>query len=375
MDDNQVDRLRSYPEVESAVGVLVAAIDLDDEHPFFLELGMPPEELATFGVQVVAGRAYTADAQHEVMLGYRAANDLGKSVGDSITIDEVTFQIVGLFSTGQVFGDSASMLPLLALQGYQRKPGTVTLAFVQIKPGTDMEALRAKIEHDLPEVATVRTVSEFGRVDRNLSLISAANVGVSFMALVVGAIGVMSGCGKSTLLHLLAALDTPTSGSISVNGHDLRAHPDLDRYRRREIGLVFQLHNLLPHLTALQNVEIAMFSNGSRHPEQRLKAEQLLDDVGLSDKTRVKPPRLSGGERQRLAVARALANDPAILLADEPTGSLDTASVGNLLSLFARIREGHRLTILLVTHDLSVAGAAGRVIHMVDGRTVDGPPA
>jgi putative ABC transport system permease protein len=192
LDDTQVDRLRSYPEVESAVGVLVAAIDLDDDHPFFLELGMPPEELAPFGVQVVAGRAYTADAQHEVMLGHRAANDLGKSVGDSITIDEVTFQIVGLFSTGQVFGDSASMLPLLALQGYQRKPGTVTLAFVQIKPGTDMDALRDKIEHDLPEVATVRTVSEFGRVDRNLSLISAANVGVSIMALVLGAIGVMN---------------------------------------------------------------------------------------------------------------------------------------------------------------------------------------
>jgi putative ABC transport system ATP-binding protein len=183
-----------------------------------------------------------------------------------------------------------------------------------------------------------------------------------------------SGCGKSTLLHLLAALDTPTSGTIHVNGHDLRAHPDLDRYRRREIGLVFQLHNLLPHLTALQNVEIAMFSNGSGHPEQRRKAEELLNDVGLPAKIGVKPPRLSGGERQRLAVARALANDPAILLADEPTGSLDTAAVGNLLALFSRIREAHRLTILLVTHDLSVAGTADRIVHMVDGRTVDGPP-
>jgi putative ABC transport system ATP-binding protein len=180
-----------------------------------------------------------------------------------------------------------------------------------------------------------------------------------------------SGCGKSTLLHLLAALDTPTSGSIFVNGRDLRSHRDLNRYRRNEIGLVFQLHNLLPHLTTLQNVEIPMFSNGLGHPQQRQRAEELLAAVDLSKKARVKLPKLSGGERQRLAVARALANDPSILLADEPTGSLDTASVQNLLALLGRLRKDRGLTILLVTHDAGVADAADRIIHMVDGRVLD----
>jgi putative ABC transport system permease protein len=192
VDQAEVDQLRAYPEVASTVGVLVAAVKLDSGHPFFLELGIPPDELAPFGVQVVEGRPYSADAQDEIMLGFRAARDLHKAVGDSITIDTLTFRIVGIFSTGQVFGDSASMLPLPTLQARERKPGSVTLAFVRLQPGTNIDALRKKIEHDMPELATVRTASEFGRIDRNLSLISAANVGVSIMALVLGAIGVMN---------------------------------------------------------------------------------------------------------------------------------------------------------------------------------------
>jgi putative ABC transport system permease protein len=192
MDDTQIERIRSYPETASAVGVLVAAIELDQEHPFFLELGMPPEELAPFGVQIVEGRAYTATAADEVILGYRAARDFDKSVGDIIDIDGRDFRVVGIFSTGQVFGDSASMLPLVTLQERERKPATVTLAFVQVKEGADMDALRERIEYDMPELATVRTESEFGRIDRNLSLISAANVGVSVLALIIGAVSVMN---------------------------------------------------------------------------------------------------------------------------------------------------------------------------------------
>ncbi len=179
-----------------------------------------------------------------------------------------------------------------------------------------------------------------------------------------------SGCGKSTLLHLIAALDTPTSGVIEVNGQDLRSSVNLDRFRRNEIGLVFQLHNLLPHLTALQNVEIAMFSNGRRHSEQRAHARDLLQAMGLEKREHVAPPKLSGGERQRLAVARALANDPPILLADEPTGNLDTAAVENFLGLLQRIRQERHVTVLLVTHDTHVAAAADRVVHMRDGRIV-----
>ena len=181
-----------------------------------------------------------------------------------------------------------------------------------------------------------------------------------------------SGCGKSTLLHLVGALDRPTSGSIVVNERDLRTAGN-ERYRRQEVGLVFQLHNLLPNLTALENVEIPMFSNGMSHAQQRDRARELLAAVGLAARERTNPPRLSGGERQRLAIARALANRPPILLADEPTGSLDSAAVDRILDLFQRIRAEQSLTLLLVTHDAHVAAAAGRIVYMRDGRIVAGP--
>jgi putative ABC transport system ATP-binding protein len=177
-----------------------------------------------------------------------------------------------------------------------------------------------------------------------------------------------SGCGKSTLLHLIAALDSPSAGQILVNGRDLTRLADPDQYRRKEVGLVFQLHNLLPQLTALQNVEVAMFSNGQDHGLQRQHARELLAEVGLAGKERFEPTRLSGGERQRVAIARALANRPSILLADEPTGSLDSEAVEMLLSLLVRIRRENGVTIMLVTHDPTVAAAADRVIRMRDGK-------
>lgn len=180
-----------------------------------------------------------------------------------------------------------------------------------------------------------------------------------------------SGCGKSTLLHLIAALDVPTSGTIAVNGHDIRFRGS-DVFRRTEVGLVFQLHNLLPHLSALENVQVAMFSNGMGHRQQRERARELLRAVGLQAKESVPPPRLAGGERQRLAIARALANNPSIILADEPTGNLDTDSAERILALFRRIREERGVTIMLVTHDAHVATAADRTILMRDGRVVEG---
>ncbi len=194
VDETEVARLASYPEVQSVIGVLVGAVELDKEHPFFLELGIEPDRLAEFGVQVVAGSPYRAEATDEIMLGYRAARDLNKGVGDTLYVEdqEQEFRVVGIFSTGQVFGDSASMLPLLALQGLERKPGNVTLAFVKVKEGTNIDGLRARIDEENPQLATVRTQSEFGRIDRNLKLISAANVGASILALFIGAIGVMN---------------------------------------------------------------------------------------------------------------------------------------------------------------------------------------
>jgi putative ABC transport system ATP-binding protein len=183
-----------------------------------------------------------------------------------------------------------------------------------------------------------------------------------------------SGSGKSTLLHLVAALDVPTSGTIIVNGRDLRSAGN-ERFRRSEVGLVFQLHNLLPHLNALENVVVPMFSNGMGYRQQRERAGELLEAVGLSTKEKTTPPRLSGGERQRLAIARALANHPSIILADEPTGSLDSASADRILALFRRIREERGVTILLVTHDMHVAIAADRIMYMRDGRIVEDPAA
>ena len=181
-----------------------------------------------------------------------------------------------------------------------------------------------------------------------------------------------SGSGKSTLLHLIAALDQPTDGAVRINGQDLREIPSLDRYRREVVGLVFQLHNLLPHLDARRNIEIAMFGTHRSRRQRRVRAEELLAEVHLADKANRKPPELSGGERQRVALARALANEPEILLADEPTGSLDPASVEQTLELFRNLRAEHGITIVMVTHDRDVASAADRVVNMVAGR-IDEP--
>ncbi len=217
-----------------------------------------------------------------------------------------------------------------------------------------------------PAIQTFDVVKQFdGGLVRALDGVSITVTHGEFVA-VTGP----SGCGKSTLLHLIASLDAPTSGRIVVNGRELGARGD-ERFRRSEVGLVFQLHNLLPHLTALENVEIPMFSNGMSYREQRARARDLLAAVLLSAKEKTPPPRLSGGERQRLALARALANSPSIMLADEPTGSLDSVSVDKILNLFRDIREQHGVTILLVTHDMHVAGAADRVIRMRDGRVVE----
>jgi ABC-type lipoprotein export system ATPase subunit len=183
-----------------------------------------------------------------------------------------------------------------------------------------------------------------------------------------------SGCGKSTLLHLLAALEWPTSGEISVRGRDLRHRRDLDAYRRNEIGLVFQLHNLLPHLNAVENIEIAMMGTARGRREKHERARELLDAVSLTHRRDTRPPRLSGGERQRLAIARALANDPPVLLADEPTGALDSASVRDVLALLHRIRDERSLTVVLVTHDPSVSASADRTVEMRDGRIVQPEP-
>ena len=177
-----------------------------------------------------------------------------------------------------------------------------------------------------------------------------------------------SGCGKSTLLHLIAALDRPDGGSIEVAGHELVSGGDLTHHRAHHVGMIFQLHNLLPALTAEENVQVPMLELGLSRRERRERARRLLAAVGLTGRERSRPPELSGGERQRVAIARALANEPPILLADEPTGSLDSDAGAKVLDLIESLRRAHGLTVLLVTHDAQVAARADRTVEMLDGR-------
>jgi ABC-type lipoprotein export system ATPase subunit len=176
-----------------------------------------------------------------------------------------------------------------------------------------------------------------------------------------------SGSGKSTLLNLIGALDRPDAGAISVDGAVLDGL-DAAEYRAATVGFVFQFHNLIPTLTALENVQVPMFGRRVGRSEREARARSLLREVGLERRERSFPGTLSGGERQRVALARALANEPRLLLADEPTGSLDSDTGAQVLRLIERVRAERRTTVLLVTNDEGVAAAAGRTLRLLDGR-------
>jgi len=195
---------------------------------------------------------------------------------------------------------------------------------------------------------------------------------VSFRICAAEFVAVMgpSGSGKSTLLNMIGALDRPTSGQVFVNGQDIGALRDLDGFRARTVGFVFQLHNLIPTLTAVENVEVPMRGQGLSERMQRKRAAELLAMVGLGDRLSHLPSQLSGGQRQKVAIARALANDPAIILADEPTGNLDSASGDELLSVFEQLHSQRGTTIIIVTHDAAVARRTHRILMMQDGRIV-----
>jgi putative ABC transport system ATP-binding protein len=182
-----------------------------------------------------------------------------------------------------------------------------------------------------------------------------------------------SGSGKSTLLHILGGIDAPSSGQVSIEGRrlDLLSDRELTRLRLTRLGFVFQRFHLLPVLTALENVELPMAEAGVGRNDRRARARELLAYVGLGDRSGHRATQLSGGEMQRVAVARALANRPALLLADEPTGELDRETGQEILDLFGRVnRDG--ATLVVVTHDDRLAAQASRVVHMQDGRIVEG---
>jgi len=179
-----------------------------------------------------------------------------------------------------------------------------------------------------------------------------------------------SGSGKTTLLHLLGALDLPTAGRVEVVGQDVAAVRSLDRLRNQTIGFVFQLHNLIPNLSLRENVALPTIPRGLSRRDRRAKAARILERVGLGHRVDFLPVKCSGGERQRAAVARAVVNEPEILLADEPTGSVDTETGGRILDLFEEFNRERGVTTIVITHDPSVASRARREIRIVDGLIV-----
>ncbi len=177
-----------------------------------------------------------------------------------------------------------------------------------------------------------------------------------------------SGSGKSTLLHLLGGLDTPTSGQILFQRACLGSEIDLDTYRLQKVGFVFQAFHLMPSLRAIENVQLPMLATGRRGNDRAARAHELLKQMGIDHRAEQYPNELSAGERQRVAIARALANDPEILLADEPTGNLDSANSARIMDILVSLQKERGMTLVMVTHDDSIAHAAPRRIHIRDGK-------
>lgn len=181
-----------------------------------------------------------------------------------------------------------------------------------------------------------------------------------------------SGAGKTTLLQIIGTLDKADTGKVIINGTDVgrMKEKELSAFRNREIGFVFQFHQLLPEFTALENVTIPALIKGTSDTEAKKNAMEILDFLGLSERAGHKPAELSGGEKQRVAVARALINKPTVVLADEPSGSLDTKNKEELHNLFFELRDKMGQTFVIVTHDEGLAGQTDRTIHMLDGRII-----
>ena len=177
-----------------------------------------------------------------------------------------------------------------------------------------------------------------------------------------------SGSGKSTLLNMIGALDRPTGGEVIINGTPISKVKDLDHFRGKTIGFVFQTHNLIPTLTARENIEVPMYETPLSGSQRRARADELLDLVGLGKRKSFLPNQMSGGERQRVAVARALANHPVIILADEPTGNLDSKTTEEIMALFETLHSEHNTTMIVVTHNTQVALATHRMITIRDGK-------
>ncbi|HEY8302240.1 MAG TPA: ABC transporter permease [Jatrophihabitans sp.] len=221
VDQATLTRLVAYPSIAAATGVLLGTTRLNSANPLFLEIGIRPTELSNFGVTVLSGRAFGADAAHEIMLGWRAAANLHASIGSTITLDSIRYRVVGTYSTGQALGDAGAMLPLVPFQATQRQPGELTLVFVRLRAGADLTAVRTRIEREFPQLVTIRTTTDFGRADRSLALINAADRGSEILAIVVGAVIVMTTMTMAFIerireFGLLAALGWPARRIVGM---------------------------------------------------------------------------------------------------------------------------------------------------------------
>lgn len=191
ISEDEVATIQRYPGVATVTGALLGTTKVGKDNPLFIEIGIAPQSLADFGVTVVSGQAFGPQAADEVMLGWRAAETLHKRVGDTVVIDN-PYRVVGIYRTGQALGDAGAMFPLVPFQAAQRQAGQVSLLFVRAQPGKDIGALQRRIDRDNPQLVTVRTIAEYGRADRSLALLTAADRGTAVLAVLIGAVIVMS---------------------------------------------------------------------------------------------------------------------------------------------------------------------------------------
>ncbi|MCW4017201.1 MAG: ABC transporter ATP-binding protein [Candidatus Bathyarchaeota archaeon] len=221
-----------------------------------------------------------------------------------------------------------------------------------------------------PAIETVQLEKEYGA--GQLSVHALRNINLQLSKGEFTAILGASGSGKTTLLNILGTLDRPTSGKVLIDGKDLASlnEKGLVKLRREKIGFIFQFYNLMPVLTAFENVELPMIISGVPKKEAQKRADELLAAVGLQDRASPRPDELSGGQQQRVAVARALANKPTVILADEPTGDLDSATGEQVLNLLLQLSKKQGTTVLAATHDISILKLADRAVRMKDGQIV-----
>jgi putative ABC transport system permease protein len=261
IDSAVLAKLKAVPGVANVTGALIGTAHLNADNPQFLEIGIAASDLAGFGVSILSGRVYTASATNEVMLGWRAAENLGLKAGQSITFEGNTFSVVGIYSTGQALGDDGVMIPLNWFQAYQRQEGQYTLVFVQTQPGASITTVQARIDDQFPNLTTIRTVQQFGRADRSLSLILAADRGATILAIIIGAVIVMSAMTMSFIER------TREFGVLSAIGWSRRRIATMILCEGLCIGVIGMAGGLALAVVAVTGIQHLPSLAGVLHPE------------------------------------------------------------------------------------------------------------